>query len=277
VANVAIMADSGERQRPWWWRLLTHPLLLLIAGAAATYVVGPYITQKWHDQQAKLDSNRAQLELKTRLLRQIATLTIKEIGFIDDGFSSQLGLSTNTSTRLRASTRRQWIQESADIEGELSAWFPEKNSTASTKTTPLALRWVHLENRTLDFEAQQARLEPIFAARPKMGHVRSEGELARLYDANDTLIAKQLTILHHMRSAREQDSAADPNGPLKGLWKAIDNARLDARPETAVPGSIGTHDVRVEAAIHSAAIAELNDARERLARRLLASRAIGYR
>jgi hypothetical protein len=243
------------------------PFLLLAFGAVLSWYLGPHLAQNWQDRQAALDNKRAQLELKVKLLRQVAILTVGEVGFIDDKFSSQLGLNVGVTTHLRAVTRRVWIQGDADVDGELRAWFPDAQSGVKSKSSKLAAEWAALENRMLEFEGQQATLR-----------VLPQSANAKTTVGNAKVLVAQQELLVQMRKERLADQDYGRKNPgLETLWDKLKNAPPAPNPAQVIPGSIGSEAIKVEEAIHSIAIAEFNDARARLARRLLASDALGFR
>jgi hypothetical protein len=252
-------------------RVLKHPLLLLILGTGVTIV----LTQRWHDREATLDSNRAELVLKTRLLREIDVLHISQVGFIDDGFSSAKGVRDSKYPKPSLALRGTWNQSEAEIEDELRAWFPDR-PTGALGTA--ADGWRALESRTLAIEKEQASLKAV----PLPPDLASMD----VTKTNESALGVEMGVLTAMHEIRLRDkTSAEPDAETDQLWRTAHQlcgpsaCRSLGRSVSNAPRAttLGKPDTQIEAAIHSAAVAELNDARARLARRLLASKAKGYR
>lgn len=277
------VAVPARRSR--WSRWLSHPFVLLLAGAAFTSVFGPYLAQRWQDRQASLSNQRAQVALKTKLVGQIATLTTSEVGFIEDDFTTRSGLPVPALRQLRASTRRRWRQESAGIEVELRSWFPDSRMPQMS----IGDTWVALQDEMLEFEGIAASI-----GTPEQNYPLSFVRL--MFEKNGRLRPNHFAIsefttgiqqayvfgireFEHLRSERLSDPFRRKNSALDHSWTRLrkqhvfglgnPNRPLDLLQRVREGTATGS-------AFYSIAVGEFDDARERLVRQLLASKASGF-
>jgi hypothetical protein len=239
------VAGDGANERSRIGRWLAHPLLLLTLGAVFTWFFGPYLTHQWQDRQQALDDQRAETQIKTQLIQKIAQVTEEEITPIDVSINAYLrrgdaGL-THAAPAL-ADASKPWPRDAAVIEAELRAWFPEPAepiSNGGRATRTLIVRWKDLES--VMFAVEDALTSPLdlpgeVAFTRKL--VLGEGEVA----------------VKALAAKRRNDPVRDP----------LTDMKLDTDEGLTGPSHIFVLP------------RELRDARDRLIRAVLASKATGF-
>ena len=118
---------------PSLYEWLSHPLLLLVVGAALSSYIVPLLTRRWQNHQKEL-------ELKTNLIGQISEFVtdfLMVIQFAVIGAKSQSQEDFDTAYR-------EWETARAKIASYLQAYFP---------TTNISREWDHFSELVSDFYA----------------------------------------------------------------------------------------------------------------------------
>jgi hypothetical protein len=105
--------------------ILSHPFIVLIAGAILTGLLLPFLTNRWQSRQKDLE---LQLQLKLDLLKRINQSVTQTIMSSISAWSI-LSATSNGELRdkeqqERNSMYRKWEISSAEIESDIETYFP---------------------------------------------------------------------------------------------------------------------------------------------------------